>query len=97
VEIVCTTCYIKGTALAQLTIDANFNVSQAFQSFRSEVESNIYNLTNATINSFETYFKKIRTDMASLDFHLDDLNFPTLNGTSFDLAIPNIPDFQLLF
>jgi hypothetical protein len=97
VEIACTICYIKGTATAQLTIDGNFNVGQAFQSFRSEVESDIYNLTNATIDSFETYFEKIGTDVASLDFHQDDLDFPTLNDTSFDLAIPDIPECQLLF
>jgi len=97
VEIVCTTCYIKGTATAQLTINGNFNVSQAFQSFRSKVESDIYNPTNATIDSSETYFEKIRTDVASLDFHLDDLDFPTLNNTSFDLAVPDIPYCQLLF
>jgi len=97
VEIACTICYIKGTATAQLTIDGNFNVGQAFQSFRSEVESDIYNLTNATIDNFETYFEKIGTNVASLDFHLDDLDFPTLNDTSFDLALPDIPECQLLF
>jgi hypothetical protein len=96
-EIICTTCYIKGTATAQLTIDGNFNVSQAFQNFTSKVEGDVYNLTNATIDSFETYFEKIATDISSLDFHLDDLDFPTLNDTSFDLAIPDIPECQLLF
>jgi hypothetical protein len=96
-EIICTTCYVKGTATAQLTIDGNFNVSQAFQSFKSKVEGDVYSLTNATIDSFETYFEKIGTDVSSLDFHLDDLDFPTLNDTSFGLAIPDIPECQLLF
>jgi hypothetical protein len=80
-----------------ITIDDNSNVNQAFQSFRSKVEGDIYNLTNAVIDSFETYFEKIGTDVASLDVHLGDLDFPTLNDTSFDLAIPNIPEYQLLF
>jgi hypothetical protein len=97
VEIVCTTCYIKGTATAQLTIDGNFNISQAFQRFKSEIESDVYNLTNTTIDSFETYFEKIGTDVTSLDFHLDDLDFPTLNDTSFDLTMPDIPECQLFF
>jgi hypothetical protein len=78
-----------------ITIDENSNVNQAFQSFRSKVEGDIYNLTNAVIDSFETYFEKIGTDVASLDVHLGDLDFPTLNDTSFDLAIPNIPEYQL--
>jgi hypothetical protein len=97
VKIVCTTCYIKGTATAQLTVNGNFNVSQAFQSFKSEVEGDVDNLTNATIDSFETYFENIGTDLTSLDIHLDDLDFPTLNNTSFDLAVPDIPECQLLF
>ena len=97
VKIVCTTCYVKGTATAQLTIDGNFNVSQGFQNFKSEVEGDVYNLTNATIDSFEMYFENIGTDVASFDFHLDDLDFPALNDTSFDLAIPDIPECQLLF
>jgi hypothetical protein len=97
VEVVCTTCYIKGTATAQLTVNGNFNLSQAFQNFKSEVKGDVDSLTNATIDSFETYFEKIGEDVASFDFHLDDLEFPTLNDTSFDLTIPDIPECQLLF
>jgi hypothetical protein len=97
VEVVCTTCYIKGTATAQLTVNGNFNLSQAFQNFKSEVKSDVESLTNATIDSFEMYFEKIGEDVASFNFHLDDLDFPTLNDTSFDLAIPDIPECQLLF
>jgi hypothetical protein len=71
--------------------------NEAFQSFKSEVEGDVDNLTNATIDSFETYFENILTDVTSLDIHLDDLDFPTLNDTSFDLAVPDIPECQLLF
>lgn len=100
IEIVCTTCYIKGTATAQLTRGENFNITQAFQSFKTEVEGGIDNLMNATIDSFETYFENIGTNISSLDtlvHDVEDLDFPTLNGTTFDLAIPDIPECQLLF
>jgi hypothetical protein len=97
VEIVCTACYVRGTATAQLTVGENFNATQAFQSFKSEVGGDIEDLTNITIGGLETYFEDIARDISSLDFDLDDLDFPTLNNTNFDLAIPDIPECQLLF
>ena len=45
VEIVCTTCYIKGIATAQLTMAESFNISQAIQKVTTQVEDAISNIT----------------------------------------------------
>ncbi|KAF8858413.1 hypothetical protein BDZ45DRAFT_674010 [Acephala macrosclerotiorum] len=95
VDIVCTTCYIKGTASAQLTMNGNFNLTQALQNFTSQIENDIDNLANATVVAVETYFDNVVSDITSLDFNLDDYDFPTINAT-FDVDIPDIPECQLL-
>ncbi|KUJ12374.1 uncharacterized protein LY89DRAFT_623534 [Mollisia scopiformis] len=99
INIVCTTCYIKGTATAQLTISDNFNLTQAFESFKSAVEYDIGTVTNVTVNDFETYFDNLESDITSLNFAKfeSDLTFPTANNTDFDLEIPDIPQATLLF
>lgn len=99
VEITCTTCYIKGTATAQVTISENFNITQAFDDFKNEVEHDIGVVTNETVDAFETYFKTLALDITSLnpEKFVDDLAFPTVNDTSFDLEIPDIPQASLLF
>ncbi|CZR52289.1 uncharacterized protein PAC_02166 [Phialocephala subalpina] len=95
VDIVCTTCYIKGTASAQLTMNGNFNLTQALQNFTSQIENGIDDLANATVTAVETYFDNVVTDITSLDFNIDDYDFPTINAT-FDVDIPDIPECQLL-
>lgn len=103
VDIVCTTCYIKGKATAQLTTTGNFNLSQAFENFTSSVEQGISNVTDETVTSLENWVHTLENDFITLlenaDFteFVDDLTFPTLNDTNFDLALPPIPQAQLTF
>jgi hypothetical protein len=95
VNIVCTTCYIKGTASAQLTVNGNFNLTQALQNFTSEIKNDVEDLANTTVSAIETYFDNVVRDITSRDFNIDDYNFPTINAT-FDVDIPDIPECQLL-
>jgi hypothetical protein len=96
VEIVCTTCYITGTATAQFTINGNFNVSQAFHNVTSAVETEFTNLTTSAITYVENYVKNETSLLTSGDFHIDDLDYPPLMF-DFDVAIPQIPACDLQF
>jgi hypothetical protein len=93
VEIVCTTCYIKGTATAQFTINGNFNVSQAFHNVTSETETKISNITKTAVDYIENYVKSVIT---SNGLDIDDLDFPPIQ-IDFDIDVPEIPECELLF
>lgn len=92
-EIVCTTCYIKGTATAQFTISGNFNVSQAFHNVTSEIQTELDNITTTAIDYVENYVKSVIT---SDGFHIDDLAFPPIK-IDFDVDVPDIPECELRF
>lgn len=95
-EIVCTTCYIKGTATAQFTIEGNFNASQAFHNVTSEIETDVDNITTTAIDYVESYVKSVITSVTSDGFHIDDLDFPPIQ-IDFDVDVPNIPECELQF
>jgi len=97
VEIVCTTCYVKGTATAQFTIQSNFNASQAFKNFTSEVKNDIENISTTFVQAMENSTEQIGTDILHGNFSsIEDFDFPTI---PFDLDIntPPIPECQLRF
>jgi hypothetical protein len=93
VEIVCTTCYIKGTATAQFTINGNFNVSQAFHNVTSEIETEVNNITSTAVDYVENYVKSVITSDV---FQIDDFDFPPIQ-IDFDIDIPDIPECELRF
>jgi hypothetical protein len=95
-EIVCTTCYIKGTATAQFTINGNFNVSQAFHNVTSEIETEVDNITTTAVDYVENYVKSAITSIASDGFHIDDFDFPPIQ-VDFDIDVPDIPECELRF
>jgi len=92
VDIVCTTCYLKGTATAQLTIAGNFNASQEFDSIKSQVKTETDQIGNETITYVDNYVKNVSTSF-SLDAFTD---FPPM-PIDFDINIPAIPQCDLLF
>jgi len=96
VEIVCTTCYIKGTATAQFTINGNFNVSQAFHNVTSEIETEVDNITTTAVDYVENYVKSVITSIASDGFHINDFDFPPIQ-VDFDIDVPDIPECELRF
>ncbi|KAK6530218.1 hypothetical protein TWF694_003582 [Orbilia ellipsospora] len=95
VEITCTTCYIKATVQAELTINGSFNATQAIDNVLSEVEDGITNITESTVDWLETNAKSIFTSFAK-GGDLDDLDLKPLD-VDFNIDIPDIPDCQLRF
>lgn len=91
-EIVCTTCYIKGTATAQFTVNGNFNVSQAFHNVTSEMTTEVENITTTAVN----FVKNVTSSATSDILHNDDFDFPPLQ-IDFDIDIPDIPQCELGF
>lgn len=97
VEIVCTKCYIKGRATAELKIPDNFNASDAVNNTLTEVGGEIANFTSAVQNTFENYFHTLFNGSKFTDgVQLDDFAFPSLNY-SFDMDIKPIDEVTLDF
>lgn len=96
-EIVCTTCYIRGTATAQFTIDGNFNISQAINNVESEIKNEFENITTTAIDYVENYYENfIKTITTTGNFDIDDLAFPPI-PIDFDISVPDIPECELQF
>ncbi|KAI1409236.1 hypothetical protein F5Y13DRAFT_203648 [Hypoxylon sp. FL1857] len=95
IDITCTTCYIKGNATTQFSVDGDFDATQAIQNFTAQVESEASNVTDAVIDSIENYFPTVFHNLED-GFDLDDFDFPPINAT-FDLDFPDIPECRLQF
>ncbi|KAI0891492.1 hypothetical protein F4806DRAFT_501041 [Annulohypoxylon nitens] len=95
VDITCTTCYIKGNATAQFSVDGKFNASQVISNFTSEVKTEVLNTTDQVIDSIEDYFPTVLHNLED-GIDLDDFDFPPINIT-FDIDMPDIPECHLQF
>lgn len=95
VDIICTTCYIKGNATAEFSIDGDFNVTEALKNFTSEVGDGILNTTNQVIDYIEDYFPTVFHNLED-GIDLDDFDFPPIN-ISFNVDVPDIPECRLQF
>ncbi|KAI2470741.1 hypothetical protein F4781DRAFT_389679 [Annulohypoxylon bovei var. microspora] len=95
VDITCTTCYIKGNATAQFSVDGSFNATQEIHNFTSEVKNEVLNITDQVIDSIEDYFPTVLKNFAD-GIDLDDFDFPPINVT-FDVDMPDIPECHLQF
>ncbi|OTA92445.1 hypothetical protein M434DRAFT_12375 [Hypoxylon sp. CO27-5] len=95
IDITCTTCYIKGNATAQFSVDGGFNATQAIQNFTGQVKNEISNITDEVIDSIENYFPTVLHNLED-GIDLDDFDFPPINAT-FDVDFPDIPECRLQF
>ncbi|KAI0836991.1 hypothetical protein F5Y06DRAFT_305047 [Hypoxylon sp. FL0890] len=95
VDITCTTCYIKGNATAQFSVDGDFNATQAIQNFTGQVENEVSNITDAVIDSIENYIPTVIHNLED-GIDLDDFDFPPINAT-FNVDFPDIPECRLQF
>ncbi|KAJ9138198.1 Glycolate oxidase [Pleurostoma richardsiae] len=94
IQIVCTTCYVSGTATVEFTVNGDFNASQAIHSLEDGLSDEISNITSSAISQIETTVKNDFTDIVTLN--LDDLQWPTID-LDFDLDIQGIPECQVFF
>ncbi|KAI1103019.1 hypothetical protein F4804DRAFT_246485 [Jackrogersella minutella] len=95
VDITCTTCYIKGNATAEFSVDGDFNATQAIQNFTGQFKDEIVNTTNEVIDSIENYFPTVISNLEG-GFDPNDFDFPPINVT-FDVDFPDIPECHLKF
>lgn len=91
ITIICTTCYMMGEATAQLTVNGNFNATQAFDSVLNDTKADFDNITSAVVNYIENAWDDIGD--------VNDFQPPTMSNVSFDLDIQGIPEtiLQLQF
>lgn len=92
ITITCTTCYIMGNATAQLTVNGNFNVTQAFDNIINETRTDFDNIEYSTVSYVEDTVKNM-TDNADFDF--DDFPPPTMSNITFNLDVQGIPEALL--
>lgn len=95
VEIVCTTCYIKGIASAQFSIAGDLNVGQAFSNVTAEIGEEFGNITTTFVDYAENYTQSVITGLGD-GFDLEDFDFPPLD-IDLDIDIPDIPGCELQF
>ncbi|KAF1829848.1 hypothetical protein BDW02DRAFT_508940 [Decorospora gaudefroyi] len=89
IEVTCQTCYVKGFATAELTIDEEFNATEL-------IEQTVDSVRNETIQfatDFKDYLLNYIKDVTS---NIQDVDFPTF-PFAFDLDIPEIPECNLRF
>lgn len=95
VEIVCTKCYIKGFATAELKIPDDFDAADALNGTVSEVGDEIKNFTESVQDYIADYFTDLPDKFEDgIDFH--DFALPPMNY-SFDMDVPAIPECTLDF
>lgn len=96
VEIVCTTCYIKGTATAQFTINGNLNASQAIHNVTSSIETEFSNITTTAVKDVKNFAENFTSSILSAGFNVNDIDFPPLE-LDFDVDVPAVPASDLKF
>ncbi|KAH8668410.1 hypothetical protein BX600DRAFT_256183 [Xylariales sp. PMI_506] len=87
ISVVCSTCYVKTTATAQLSVDGNLNVSQAITNATNAVENEFIAIAAAAWNYTEVYLNTLISPSASA---------PPID-VDFALNIPAIPEVTLSF
>ncbi|KFY32389.1 hypothetical protein V493_00239 [Pseudogymnoascus sp. VKM F-4281 (FW-2241)] len=94
VEIICTTCYIKGTASMQFTMEGGFNFSEAVGNVTSEIGAEITNVTDIVIDNIKEFGKDLKQSVISGNF--DGVDFPPFD-VDFDVDLPKLPECNLKF
>jgi hypothetical protein len=95
IEVTCTTCYVKGVATAELTIDGDFG----------ELVQNTIDAVNATVRNFTGEFEDQLVEAwgnftenfdVTDGISREDFPLPTFN-LDFNLTVPPIPNANLRF
>jgi hypothetical protein len=95
-EVVCTTCYTKGTITVQVTLNGDINGTEILNSLENDFETDVKNITDAVINDLESVAGQAIEDILSLDFDLEDVEFPTVDyNLTFD--IEGVPEVSIQF
>ncbi|KAI8654611.1 hypothetical protein NCS57_01207700 [Fusarium keratoplasticum] len=95
IEITCATCYTKGTATTKFIYDGDFNISNAFENFTNQVESEVRSLATQVTDYVEEYVDGVVTKLDD-GVDLDDFDLPPMD-VNFNIDLPEIPEFRLQF
>lgn len=95
-EVVCTTCYIRGDATAQFTLDKNFNFTQTYDNIISNFTDEIGNFTSEVVTYAEDAFGNVTVKVFEDGLDADDFDLPPF-PFDFNLAVPDIPESELQF
>lgn len=96
ITVQCKYCYVRGNALAVLTIDENFNASQAIENTMDQVGQNFVRLGEEISDYLGNYTDGILTEIKNGDLDWSDFDLPTF-PYNFDLDVPAIPETNLRF
>ncbi|OBT73161.1 hypothetical protein VF21_07918 [Pseudogymnoascus sp. 05NY08] len=94
VDIICTTCYIKGMASAEFTIDGGFNFTDAVGTVKTEIGEEVTNITDTVIEFVKDSAKDVTQSVITGDF--DGFEFPPFD-VNFDIDLPKLPECKLKF
>lgn len=105
IEIVCTTCWIKGLASAKFSA-GHPNISRIIDQTVDEIEGNFDNFTSEVIEFIEDAVEEVFRDIGDAinetfhdgDWHdpFDAIEWPTLDY-AFDMHVPALPEVNLRF
>ncbi|KAH8588634.1 hypothetical protein B0O99DRAFT_638854 [Bisporella sp. PMI_857] len=95
VNIICTTCYLKANATAEITIAGDFNATKVLSNFTDQIGSQIQNTTDTVIDFIQNYTTNV---LASLGDGIDasDFDFPPMD-VDFNIVVPDVPEVVLRF
>lgn len=95
VEIICSQCYIKGQATAEIVAAKDFNATQEIRKTIDVVQGKVENFTDMVDDYFVNYTKGVIRKFGD-GIDLKDFEFPTF-PFNFTLYVPTIPDISLKF
>ncbi|OBT82780.1 hypothetical protein VE02_09280 [Pseudogymnoascus sp. 03VT05] len=94
VDIICTTCYIKGTASVQFTMDGGFDFSEAVGNVTSQIGLEIENVTETVVDYALDSAQNFT--LAVINDDIDGFDFPPFD-IDFDVDVPKLPECNLKF
>ena len=92
---VCTTCFVKGVATAEISFAEDFNISRTLDDEFNAVKDKVENFTETVDNYFVNYTKGVVANFAD-GIDLDGFEFPTF-PFNFTMEVPTIPKCNLRF
>ncbi|OBT66528.1 hypothetical protein VE03_03664 [Pseudogymnoascus sp. 23342-1-I1] len=94
VDIICTTCYIKGTASVEFSIGGGFNFSEAVSNVTSEIGGEVANVTETFIDYVGDFAGNFTESVLRGD--LNSVEIPPFD-VDFDIDLPKLPECNLKF
>ncbi|KAK6086289.1 hypothetical protein SCUP234_02502 [Seiridium cupressi] len=95
IEFICTTCYVKTKATAQLTIDGTFNATAAFDNVTDQIGDQFENLTTTVVDYVDGYISSTVHNLAD-GIDASDFALPPID-VDFHIGIPEVPETHLSF